>query len=129
MVNLSSQFLFTTTPIKEVLHQLVSSQLDLDRLDYLKRDSFYSGATEGNINTQRIVAMFNVVDDKLVIEEKGLFSVEKFIMARRLMYCEVYLHKTGLAAELLLAKLMLCMHAKNSNTKNYLDYQKPCTIS
>ena len=64
------------------MHQLVSSQLDLDRLDYLKRDSFYSGATEGNINTQRIVAMFNVVDDKLVIEEKGLFSVEKFIMAQ-----------------------------------------------
>ena len=94
------------------MHQLVSSQLDVDRLDYLKRDSFYTGATEGNINTQRIVEMFHVVDDKLVVEEKGLFSVEKFLMARRLMYWQVYLHKTGLAAELLLANLMRYVREK-----------------
>lgn len=88
------------------MHQLIASQLDVDRLDYLKRDSFYTGATEGNINSQRLIAMLNVVDDQLVVEEKGLFSVEKFIMARRLMYWQVYLHKTGLGAELLLSKLL-----------------------
>ena len=109
--------IYNNTYKRGFMHQLVSSQLDLDRLDYLKRDSFYSGATEGNINTQRIVAMFNVVDNKLVIEEKGLFSVEKFIMARRLMYWQVYLHKTGLAAELLLAKLMLYARKKLQHEK------------
>ena len=91
---------------RKFMKQLVASQLDIDRLDYLKRDSFYTGATEGNINTQRIIKMFNVVEDELVVEEKGLFSVEKFIMARRLMYWQVYLHKTGLAAELLLSQIM-----------------------
>ena len=91
---------------RKFMGQLVASQLDIDRLDYLKRDSFYTGATEGNINTQRIIEMFNVVQDELVVEEKGLFSVEKFIMARRLMYWQVYLHKTGVAAELLLSHLM-----------------------
>lgn len=91
---------------RKFMGQLVASQLDIDRLDYLKRDSFYTGATEGNINTQRIVEMFHVIDDELVVEEKGLFSIEKFIMARRLMYWQVYLHKTGVAAELLLASMM-----------------------
>ena len=91
---------------RSFMHQLIASQLDVDRLDYLKRDSFYTGATEGNINSERLVAMLNVVDDQLVVEEKGLFSVEKFIMARRLMYWQVYLHKTGLGAELLLGKLL-----------------------
>ena len=91
---------------RKFMHQLVTSQLDIDRLDYLKRDSFFTGATEGNINAQRIIGMMNVVDDQLIIEENGLYSVEKFIMARRLMYWQVYLHKTGLAAELLLSKLM-----------------------
>ena len=98
--------IYKNTYPRKFMHQLVSSQLDVDRLDYLKRDSFYTGATEGNINTQRIVEMFHVVDDKLVVEEKGLFSVEKFLMARRLMYWQVYLHKTGLTAELLLANIM-----------------------
>ena len=87
---------------RKFMHQLVSSQLDIDRLDYLKRDSFYTGATEGNINSHRIIEMLNVVDDQVVVEENGLFSIEKFIMARRLMYWQVYLHKTGLVAELLL---------------------------
>ena len=98
--------IYQNTYPRAFMHQLVSSQLDVDRLDYLKRDSFYTGATEGNINTQRIVEMFSVKNDQLVVEEKGLFSVEKFLMARRLMYWQVYLHKTGLAAELLLANLM-----------------------
>ena len=87
---------------RKFMHQLVASQLDVDRLDYLKRDSFFTGATEGNINTQRIIEMMHVADDRLVIEENGLYSVEKFLIARRLMYWQVYLHKTGLAAELLL---------------------------
>ena len=91
---------------RKFMHQLVSSQLDIDRLDYLKRDSFYTGATEGNINSPRIIEMLNVVDDQVVVEENGLFSVEKFIMARRLMYWQVYLHKTGLVAELLLSNTM-----------------------
>ena len=84
---------------KKFLHQLVSSQLDMDRLDYLKRDSFYSGVQEGVIGTERIINMLNVVDDYLVIEEKGIYSIEKFLIARRLMYWQVYLHKTVLSAE------------------------------
>ncbi len=98
--------IYNRTYPRKFMGQLVASQLDIDRLDYLKRDSFYTGATEGNINAQRIIEMFHVVDDELVVEEKGLFSVEKFIMARRLMYWQVYLHKTGVVAELLLANIM-----------------------
>ena len=82
--------------------ELISSQIDMDRADYLKRDSFYTGVAEGNINSERIITMMHVVDDRLVIEEKGIYSVEKFLTARRLMYWQVYLHKTGLVAELLL---------------------------
>ena len=89
---------------KKFLHQLVSSQLDMDRLDYLKRDSFYSGVQEGVIGTERIINMLNVVDDYLVIEEKGIYSIEKFLIARRLMYWQVYLHKTVLSAENTLIK-------------------------
>ncbi|CAM1333123.1 HD domain-containing protein [Tenacibaculum aestuariivivum] len=84
---------------REFLYQLISSQLDIDRLDYLKRDSFYTGVTEGNISSDRLIAMMNVVNDELVIEQKGIYSVEQFIIARRLMYWQVYLHKTGLVAE------------------------------
>ncbi|MBT6809309.1 MAG: HD domain-containing protein [Flavobacteriales bacterium] len=84
---------------KKFLHQLVSSQLDMDRLDYLKRDSFFTGVTEGNIGTERIINMLDVVNDELVIEEKGIYSIEKFLIARRLMYWQVYLHKTVLSAE------------------------------
>lgn len=82
--------------------ELISSQLDIDRMDYLKRDSFYTGVAEGNINSQRLIAMLNVVDDQLVVEEKGLYSVENFLSGRRLMYWQVYLHKTGIGAEHLL---------------------------
>ncbi|MBC8266744.1 MAG: HD domain-containing protein [Flavobacteriales bacterium] len=91
---------------KKFLHQLVSSQLDMDRLDYLKRDSFYSGVQEGVIGTERIINMLNVVDDNLVIEEKGIYSIEKFLIARRLMYWQVYLHKTVLSAENTLIKIL-----------------------
>ena len=88
------------------MNQLVSSQLDMDRMDYLKRDSFYTGVTEGNINSERLITMLNVVDDRLVVEEKGIYAVEKFLMARRFMYWQVYLHKTSLMAELLLVKTL-----------------------
>ncbi|RED49503.1 hypothetical protein DFQ02_102277 [Seonamhaeicola aphaedonensis] len=91
---------------RNFLCQLISGQLDMDRADYLKRDSFYTGVAEGNINSERLITMLNVVDDELVIEEKGIYSVEKFIVARRLMYWQVYLHKTGLVAELLLIRVL-----------------------
>ena len=91
---------------RKFMLQLISSQLDMDRMDYLKRDSFYSGVNEGNINSERLIQMMNVVDDVLVIEEKGIYSVEKFLMARRLMYWQVYLHKTSLVAELILTKIL-----------------------
>lgn len=86
--------------------QLISSQLDMDRADYLKRDSFYTGVAEGNINSERLITMLNVVDDQLVVEEKGIYSVEKFLIARRFMYWQVYLHKTGLVAEQLLTRVL-----------------------
>ena len=91
---------------RKFLHQLISSQLDMDRLDYLKRDSFYTGVSEGNINSERLITMLNVKGDCLVVEEKGIYSVEKFIVARRLMYWQVYLHKTGLVAENILVKVL-----------------------
>lgn len=87
---------------KKFLHQLVSGQLDMDRLDYLRRDSFYTGVTEGNIGSARIIKMLNVKDDHLVVESKGIYSIENFLMARRLMYWQVYLHKTSVAYETML---------------------------
>ena len=87
-------------------NQLIASQLDIDRLDYLKRDSFYSGVTEGNINSERLIEMLNVFNDNLVVDKKGIYSVEKFIVARRLMYWMVYLHKTSLAAEYILVNIL-----------------------
>ena len=91
---------------KKFLHQLVSSQLDMDRLDYLKRDSFFTGVSEGVVSNQRIIKMFDIVNDEILIKEKGIYSIEKFIVARRLMYWQVYLHKTVLSAEFLLAKII-----------------------
>ena len=91
---------------RKFLHQLVSGQLDMDRLDYLKRDSFYTGVPEGTVNAQRLIAMLHVKDDKLVVEEKGIYSVENFLVARRLMYWQVYLHKTGIVAEQLLVRVL-----------------------
>jgi hypothetical protein len=91
---------------KKFLHQLVSSQLDMDRLDYLKRDSFFTGVSEGVISSERIIKMLCVKNDQLVIEEKGIYSIEKFIIARRLMYWQVYLHKTVVAAENMLVNIL-----------------------
>ncbi len=91
---------------KKFLHQLVSSQMDMDRMDYLNRDSFFTGVTEGVIGFDRILKMLDIVDDQIVIEEKGIYSIEKFLIARRLMYWQVYLHKTVIAAEQLLVKIL-----------------------
>jgi HD superfamily phosphohydrolase len=84
---------------KKFLHQLLSSQLDMDRLDYLRRDSFFTGVTEGNIGSARIIKMLDVRDDRLVVEQKGIYSIENYLMTRRLMYWQVYLHKTAVASE------------------------------
>lgn len=91
---------------KKFLHQLVSSQLDVDRLDYLMRDSFFTGVSEGVISAERIVKMMNIAGNGLVVEAKGIYSIEKFIIARRLMYWQVYLHKTVLSAENLLVRIL-----------------------
>ena len=91
---------------RKFMCQLISSQLDMDRADYLKRDSFYTGVAEGNINSERLITMLNVVNDELVVEEKGIYSIEKFLIARRFMYWQVYLHKTGLVAEQLLTRVL-----------------------
>jgi len=99
--------IYTNQYPKKFLHQLVSSQLDLDRLDYLKRDSFFTGVSEGVINTDRIITMLDVVDDSLAVEAKGIYSIDKFIIARRLMYWQVYLHKTVLSAEHILVNIIL----------------------
>ena len=98
--------MFQGTYPRKFMHQLISSQLDMDRADYLKRDSFYTGVAEGNINSERLISMLNVRNDELVVEEKGLYSVEKFLIARRLMYWQVYLHKTSVVAEQILIRLL-----------------------
>jgi uncharacterized protein len=98
--------IFTGKHPKKFLNQLVSSQLDMDRLDYLKRDSFYTGVAEGNTNAERLISMLTVVNGQLVVEEKGIYSVEKFLLARRFMYWQVYLHKTGVVAEQLLIHIL-----------------------
>lgn len=90
---------------KRFLHQLISSQLDMDRLDYLRRDSFFTGVSEGNIGSARIIKMLNVVGDRLVVEQKGIYSIENYLVARRLMYWQVYLHKTTVAYE----KTLVCL--------------------
>ena len=92
---------------KNFLHQLISSQLDMDRLDYLRRDSFYTGVTEGNIGSARIIKMLNVINDSLVVESKGIYSLENYLTTRRLMYWQVYLHKTAVACEKVLVNTLL----------------------
>ncbi len=125
---------------KTFLHQLISSQLDVDRLDYLNRDSFYTGVSEGVIGVERIIKLLNVKNDQLVVDEKGVYSIEKFIVARRIMYWQVYLHKTVLAAEFLLIKILtrakelalsniglFCTPALQHflyNKVNYTDFEK-----
>ena len=91
---------------KRFLHQLISSQLDMDRLDYLRRDSFFTGVTEGNIGSARIIKMLNVVDDRLVVEQKGIYSLENYLTTRRLMYWQVYLHKTAVGYEKILVNML-----------------------
>lgn len=91
---------------RKFFNQLISSQLDVDRLDYLKRDSFYTGVSEGNVNTQRIISMMNVSEDELVIDAKGIYSIENFLTARMFMYWQVYYHKTSVLAESLLVKIL-----------------------
>lgn len=116
--------IFTKKHPKKFLCELVSGQIDIDRMDYLKRDSFYAGIPEGNINSDRIISMFNVKNNELVIEEKGLYSVEKFLMARRFMYWQAYLHKTGVAAELMLINIL-----KRAKYLARLGQTPPCSES
>jgi len=115
--------IFNNSYHKRFLHQLVSSQLDMDRLDYLKRDSFFSGVSEGVVGSDRIIKMLNVVNDKLVIESKGIYSIEKFLIARRLMYWQVYLHKTALVAEQML--ILLLQRAKYLVAKGETIFAPP----
>ncbi|MCX6332814.1 MAG: HD domain-containing protein [Bacteroidia bacterium] len=98
--------IFKGTYRREFLHELVAGQMDMDRLDYLRRDSFFTGVIEGSVGSDRIIRMLNVVDDRLVVDEKGIYSLEKFLIARRLMYWQVYMHKTVLSSESLLMRIL-----------------------
>jgi uncharacterized protein len=98
--------IFTGTYKRKFLHELISGQIDMDRLDYLRRDSFFTGVIEGSVGSDRIIRMLNVVDDSLVVDEKGIYSLEKFLIARRLMYWQVYMHKTVLSSESLLVNIL-----------------------
>ena len=126
--------IFSDNYHRKFFYQLISGQLDMDRLDYLKRDSFYTGVSEGSINSERLISMLNVVADKLVVEEKGIYSVEKFIIARRLMYWQVYLHKTSLVAEQLLTRLLkrakyLVINGVDINASKHLSFFLNCSIT
>ena len=119
--------IFTNQYHKKFLHQLVSSQLDMDRLDYLRRDSFYTGVSEGVISSDRIIKMLNIHQDELAVEVKGIYSIEKFLIARRLMYWQVYLHKTALVAEQMLINVFrrareLHAQGKETTTLPNLDF-------
>ena len=118
--------IFNNKYSKKYFYNLVSSQVDMDRLDYLKRDSFYTGVNEGNIGVERIINMMNVVDEKLVIEEKGIHSIEKFLFARRLMYWQVYLHKTVISAEHMLINIL--NRAKELVQQKYSIYSTPTLL-
>jgi len=98
--------IFKDTYHRKFLHELIAGQMDMDRLDYLRRDSFFTGVIEGSVGSDRIIGMLNIVDDTLVIDEKGIYSLEKFLIARRLMYWQVYMHKTVIASESLLVKVL-----------------------
>lgn len=110
---------------KRFLHQLISSQLDMDRLDYLRRDSFFTGVTEGNIGSARIIKMLNVVDDKLVVEQKGIYSLENYLTSRRLMYWQVYLHKTAVGYEKVLVNMLRRAKFLTHEAKNNSMPEKP----
>src|SRR5664279_3863233 len=98
--------IFTDRYSRKFFHELISGQMDMDRLDYLRRDSFFTGVIEGSVGSERIIRMLNVVDDSLVVDEKGIYSLEKFLIARRLMYWQVYMHKTVLSSESLLVNIL-----------------------
>ncbi len=115
--------IFTDQYPKKFLHQLISGQLDMDRMDYLNRDSFFTGVTEGKISYDRLIKMLNVIDDQLVVEQKGMYSVEKFIMARSLMYWQVYLHKTVISAEQMIIHLIRAL--KNKKHLKEHDFFSP----
>ena len=106
LLNLAISIFKDEYPARRFLHQLISSQLDMDRLDYLRRDSFFTGVTEGNIGSARIIKMLNVVNDSLVVESKGIYSLENYLTTRRLMYWQVYLHKTAVAYEKVLVNTL-----------------------
>ena len=111
---------------KNFLHQLISSQLDMDRLDYLRRDSFYKGVTEGNIGSARIIKMLNVIDDSLVVEQKGIYSLENYLTTRRLMYWQVYLHRTCVAYEKVLVNML--KRAKELISKGQQVFASPALL-
>jgi len=115
--------IFTGTYRRKFLHELISGQIDMDRLDYLRRDSFFTGVIEGSVGSDRIIRMLNVVDDCLVVEEKGIYSLEKFLIARRLMYWQVYMHKTVISSESLLVKTL--KRAKELADQGYDLYTTP----
>jgi HD superfamily phosphohydrolase len=137
--------IFTNRYRKKYLHQLVSSQLDMDRLDYLSRDSFFTGVTEGIIGIDRIIKMLNIYDDQIVADVKGIYSIEKFLIARRLMYWQVYLHKTVVSADFQLINVLkrareLVASGENifatptldiflKNRFNYNDFKNNITVS
>jgi uncharacterized protein len=115
--------IFKGTYPRKFLHELISGQMDMDRLDYLRRDSFFTGVIEGSVGSDRIIRMLNVVDDSLVIDEKGIYSLEKFLIARRFMYWQVYMHKTVLASESLLVNIL--KRAKELANKGVDLYSTP----
>ena len=115
--------IFRGTYTRKFLHELISGQIDMDRLDYLRRDSFFTGVIEGSVGSERIIRMLNVVDDSLVVDEKGIYSLEKFLIARRLMYWQVYMHKTVLSSESLLVKIL--KRAKELANEGFDLYSTP----
>jgi HD superfamily phosphohydrolase len=131
--------IFTDEYPKRFLHQLVSGNLDMDRLDYLRRDSFFTGVAEGNIGSDRIIRMLDIVNDRLVVEAKGIYSIENFLLSRRMMYWQVYLHKTSLAAEKMLQNLLrracelaaegTCPEASPALTHFLQGHQKPGALT